>query len=119
MMSTILPDAAWIWSMVCTTSWITAPPRAATPAVVSARVLAWRALSAFCFTVDVSSSIEDAVSSSELACCSVREDRSWLPAATCDDAVAMASVPLRTVVTVATRFSFMVLRAPSSWPNSH
>ena len=43
--------------------------------------LACRALSAFCLTVAVSSSIEEAVSSSELACSSVRGDRSGLPAA--------------------------------------
>jgi hypothetical protein len=42
-------------------------------------------------TVEVSSSIEAAVCSSELACSSVREDRSWLPAAIWPEAVAMVS----------------------------
>ncbi|TGU15459.1 hypothetical protein EN796_033205, partial [Mesorhizobium sp. M2D.F.Ca.ET.153.01.1.1] len=37
--------------------------------------------SAFCFTVEVSSSIEAAVSSRLAACCSVRRDRSLLPEA--------------------------------------
>ena len=47
------------WSRAATASW-----------------LAWRALSAFCLTVLVISSIDDAVSSSEEACSSVRCDRS-------------------------------------------
>ena len=63
---------------------------------LAASVLAWRAFSAFSLTVEVNSSIEEAVSSRELACCSVRDDRSMLPAATCADAVAIASVPVRT-----------------------
>ena len=45
----------------------------------SASWLAWRALSAFCLTVEPSSSIDAAVSSSALACCSVRWHRSSLP----------------------------------------
>ena len=43
--------------------------------------LAWRACSAFWRTVEVSSSIEAAVSSRLAACCSVRRDRSLLPEA--------------------------------------
>jgi hypothetical protein len=90
-------------------------PRSPMP---SASWLAWRALSAFCLTVEVSSSIDDAVSSSELACCSVREDRSWLPAAIWPDAVAMVSVPLRTSPTIFVRLSFISRSARSSWPVS-
>jgi hypothetical protein len=44
--------------------------------------VAWRALSAFWRTVPVSCSMLEAVSSSDAACCSVRCDRSLLPAAT-------------------------------------
>ncbi len=117
-MSLILLDDAWISSIVSTTWWMTSPPRAATPDADSASLLAWRALSAFWRTVEVSSSIDDAVSSSAPACCSVRLDRSRLPAATCSAATAMVSVPARTAPTVRARLSFMVLRACSSWPVS-
>jgi hypothetical protein len=75
-------------------------------------------LSAFCRTVLVSSSIDDAVSSSELACSSVRDDRSRLPLAISADAVAMVSVPLRTWPTMRIRLSFISFSAPSSWPVS-
>jgi hypothetical protein len=79
--------------------------------------LAWRALSAFWRTVDVSSSIDDAVSSSELACSSVRATD---PDCRGDlrEAVAIVSVPLRTWPTMRIRLSFMPLSAPSSWPVS-
>ena len=53
--------------------------------------LAWRALSAFCLTVEVSSSIDDAVSSRLDACYSVRRERSALPAAICCVAALIAS----------------------------
>ena len=88
MMSTILRDDALIEPMVSTTcadhAAALAPPL---PRPTTASWLAWRALSAFCLTVEVSSSIEAAVSSSELACCSVRDDRSRLPVAICALAV--------------------------------
>ncbi len=58
---------------------------------LTASVLAWRALSAFCFTMEVSSSMLEAVSSSDEACCSVRCDRSALPAAICWVALAIES----------------------------
>jgi hypothetical protein len=93
--------------MVPTTCSTTAPPRSATPDAACASRLAWRALSAFCLTVEVSSSIDAAVSSSELACCSVRLERSWLPAAICWLAVPIASVPLRTWVTMPTSEVFI------------
>ena len=81
MMSTILREDALIDSMVCTTCPTTAPPLPATSDAAPASALAWRALSAFWRTVEVSSSIDEAVSSSELACSSVRDDRSRLPCA--------------------------------------
>jgi hypothetical protein len=62
-------------------------------------------------TVEVSSSIDEAVSSSEAACCSVRVDRSRLPAAISAEAVAMVSVPERTRETISTSESFMSRRA--------
>ncbi len=104
--------------MVSTTSDTTAPPLIATSEAVTASPLAWRALSAFCFTVEVSSSIDEAVSSSELACSSVRDDRSALPEAICCEAVAIVSVPPRTSPTIFTKLSLMSLRACSSWPVS-
>ena len=56
--------------------------------------MAWRALAAFCLTVLVSSSIEAAVCSSELACTSVRCDRSRLPEAiSCDAALIVSAAP--------------------------
>ena len=94
MMSTILRDEASIEPIVSTTLPTMSPPLAATPEAASASWLAWWALSAFWRTVEVSSSIEAAVSSSELACCSVRADRSRLPAAISFDAVAIERVPV-------------------------
>jgi hypothetical protein len=75
--------------------------------------LAWRVFSVFCLTVAVSSSIEEAVSSSEPACCSVREDRSILPAAISVAAVTMESAPLRTWPTISARLSRMPWMANS------
>ena len=66
MMSTILRDEALMEPIVSTTWATMAPPLLATSDALRARVLAWRALSAFCLTVDVSSSIDDAVSSLSL-----------------------------------------------------
>src|SRR5207253_1254472 len=60
MMSTILRDDVLMAPIVSTTCATTAPPLRATSDAVAARPLAWRALSAFCLTVDVISSIEDA-----------------------------------------------------------
>ena len=81
MISAILREDAAMPSMVLTTWPTAAPPSRATPAAVAARAFACRALSAFWPTVEVSSSIELAVSSSVLACSSVRCDRSVLPCA--------------------------------------
>ncbi|QJD90896.1 hypothetical protein HH213_12885 [Duganella dendranthematis] len=69
-------------------------------------------------TVLVSSSIDDAVSSSALACSSVRDDRSRLPAAISVDAVVIVSVPLRTSPTMRTRLADMRCSACSSLPVS-
>ena len=79
MMSTIFCDDSLIEPIVSTTCATTALPRAAISDAPCASWLAWRALSAFWRTVDVSSSIDAAVSSSAPACCSVRADRSALP----------------------------------------
>ncbi|MCW0415818.1 hypothetical protein NB689_001572 [Xanthomonas sacchari] len=81
MMSAIFFEDASIPLMVCTTWPTTLPPCEATVAAPPANWLAWRACSAFWRTVEVSSSIEAAVSSRFAACCSVRRDRSSLPAA--------------------------------------
>ncbi len=91
MMSTILRDDALIEPIVSTTRDTTSPPRTATSEADTASWLAWLALSAFCCTVDISSSMAEAVSSSELACCSVREDRSRFPLAISRVAVPMVS----------------------------
>ncbi len=90
-MSTIFFADSLISPIVLTTSDTTAPPLTAISDADTARLFACRALSAFCLTVDVNSSIDDAVSSSELACCSVRDDRSRLPDAICVDALAIVS----------------------------
>ncbi len=112
-MSTILREEALIDSIVCTTCPTTAPPLPATSDAAPASALAWRALSAFWRTAEVSCSIEDAVSSSELACSSVRDDRSRLPWAISLEAVWMVSVPERTWLTMPTSLSRMVFMANS------
>jgi hypothetical protein len=69
-------------------------------------------------TVAVNCSIDAAVSSSELACSSVRDDRSRLPAAICAEAVAIASAPPRTSPTIRCRLVFICCNACSSIPVS-
>jgi hypothetical protein len=69
-------------------------------------------------TVLVSSSMLAAVSSRLLAACSVRLDRSWLPAAISCDATLMLSVALRTWLTVLTSEAFILPRALSRSPSS-
>ncbi len=76
MISAIFLDEPWMSDMVVTTFATTSPPCEATAAAPMASWLAWLACSAFCLTVEVSSSIEAAVSSRLAACCSVRCDRS-------------------------------------------
>ncbi|CAB3855600.1 hypothetical protein LMG26842_03077 [Achromobacter dolens] len=104
--------------IVLTTSATAEPPRSATSDALAANWLAWRALSAFCLTVEANCSIEAAVSSSEAACCSVRLDRSVLPAEISREPTLISSTPRRTVATVRVRLSCMRLTAPNIWPIS-
>jgi hypothetical protein len=100
MMSAIFLLLSLMPFMVSTT-WLTiSPPRSATVLAPIASWLACWALSAFCLTVEPSCSIEAAVSSSALACSSVRWLRSALPLAICAEPVAMLSLLLRTVPTI-------------------
>src|SRR3990167_3219711 len=93
MMSAILVPLALIASMDRLTDEDVTTPSCAASRASSATLSARRALSAFCFTVLVISSMDAAVSSSELACfcadednCSAAELSSWEPLAT-DSAV--------------------------------
>src|SRR5471030_535185 len=90
----------------------------ATDEALKASWLAWRALSAFCRTVEVISSSEEAVSSRLPAWCSVRRDRSRLPAAICSLAVAIELLPSRTPRTVADSLSCILARPVSRRPIS-
>ena len=72
----MLRDDSSMESIVSTTWKTTAPPFVATTEAAAARASAWCALSALFITVAVSSSIDDAVSSSDPARCFVRADRS-------------------------------------------
>jgi hypothetical protein len=100
MMSTIFCELALISLIVCTTPRTTSPPRDARSAASRARPLARVALSALLATVDVNSSMLAAVCSSADDCCSVRDDRSVLPAAISFAPVVTASEPARTFATV-------------------
>ena len=99
MMSAIFLDDALIPFMVSTTFETISPPLPATLDALWASTLAWRVFSAFCFTVELSSSMEAAVSSSALAWCSVRWLRSLFPCEISALAVATSSEPSRTVAT--------------------
>ncbi|MNT21323.1 hypothetical protein D3C72_1566590 [compost metagenome] len=94
------------------------PPRCAMADAERARLSAWRALSLLLRTVPVNSIIDEAVSSSALACASVRADRSALPLAIWLDATAIVPVPPRTCPTRVARLVFMSRSACSSWPAS-
>ena len=72
MMSLILRLDWVIWAMVLTTCATTLPPLAATSLAELASCEAWRAVSALCRTVLLSSSIEAAVCCRLLAWASVR-----------------------------------------------
>jgi len=100
MMSAILLLESLMFFIVSTTWPTTSPPLTATLDAPSASWLACWALSAFCLTVELSCSIEAAVSCSAEACCSVRWLRSRLPWAICDDAVATLSAFWRTPPTM-------------------
>lgn len=99
-----------IWPMVCTMPSTASLPASAMPEARVASSLARRALSVFCFTVSVNLSHAGRRFFSELACCSVRDDRSKLPAAISPDAVAMPSVPILTCPTSFDRLWFMAFR---------
>ena len=116
MMSTILLAEVLIEPMVSTTCETTSPPLRATSDALAASRLASRALSAFCFTVEVNSSMAEAVFSSELACISVRDDRSMLPAAISREAVPMVSVPARTWPTISTKLPRILFISTSRLP---
>ena len=119
MMSEIFLDASAMPVMVLTTWPTTWPPRRATSEAPTASWLAWRAVSAFWDTVEVSSSMELAVSSRVLACSSVRCDRSRLPWAIC--ALVSATAYRRRPATWPTssrRLTSILASACSSWPVS-
>ncbi|CAB3923996.1 hypothetical protein LMG1864_05651 [Achromobacter ruhlandii] len=116
--SEILRELAEMPCIVLTTSATAEPPRSATSEALAASWLAWRALSAFCLTVEASSSIDAAVSSREAACCSVRLDRSVLPAEISRAPTLISSTPRRTVATVRARLSCMRLTAAIKAPIS-
>ncbi len=112
-MSAILLLLSLMPRMVSTTWLTTSPPCTATVEALCANWLAWRALSAFCLTVEESSSMLAAVSSRALAWLSVRALRSWLPWAIWLLAAATDSEPERTVATTLARLSRMVRRLAS------
>ncbi|CAB3743241.1 hypothetical protein LMG1231_05893 [Achromobacter denitrificans] len=116
--STTLLELSVMFCMVLTTSATAALPRCATSEAVPASWFAWRALSAFCFTVAAICSMEAAVSSSEAACSSVRLDRSWLPAAIWWAPTVISSTPRWTADTVRVRLSCMRLMAANIKPIS-
>ena len=74
------------------------------------------ALSVFCLTVEVSSSMLAAVSSSDAACCSVRWLRSVLPVAISLAALPIAPLLSRTRPTVSVRRSFISARRAAGRP---
>ncbi len=116
MMSAIFLELSLMPFIVLTTWPTTAPPWMATVDAPSASWLACLALSAFCLTVAPSCSIDAAVSSRALACCSVRWLRSWLPWAISALALATLSALLRTRDTVVARPDSMSCRAASMPP---
>ncbi len=79
MMSAIFLEDCLMSAMAATAWFTTTPPRSAWSRAARASWLAWAALSAFCLTVVVISSIEEAVSSSDADCSSVRRERLPLP----------------------------------------
>ncbi len=102
--------------MVRTTSSTTSLPRVATLAACPASCAACEALSALCRTCEVISSMLEAVCTSAAACCSVRCDRSVLPAAISVAPTLMFSVPWRTRETISMRPVCIVCSACSRLP---
>ena len=118
MMSAIWLELSLMAPIVLTTWATTAPPCTATAEAVAASWFASPALLAFCRTVAVSVSIELAVSSRELACASVRADRSALPSAISCVATDISPVLLRMSPISPVRLALMVFIACSSTPIS-
>ena len=114
-MSAILLERSLMSCMVDTTWLTTVLPFCATSDALAASAVACCALSAFCFTVEVSSSMLAAVSCSDDACASVRWLRSALPAAICLAAPATLPLLSRTLSTISVRRPFMSRRAESRW----
>ena len=109
MMSSIFLALSLIELMVLTT-WPTAtPPLMATLEAAAASWLACLAFSAFCLTVEASSSMLLAVSSRLEACCSVRLERSALPDEISPAAVVMVSTASLTAAIGATMVSRVAL----------
>ncbi|BAK14147.1 hypothetical protein PAJ_p0280 (plasmid) [Pantoea ananatis AJ13355] len=104
--------------MVVTTLRMMSPPRPAFADASVASWLAWCAFSAFCLTVEVNSSILAAVCTTAADCCSVRDDKSILPAAISEEARATLFTPSRTLVMMFCRLSFITLTACINWPSS-
>ncbi len=111
MMSAILPEFVLIALTVVTSCSTETEPFSTVDTALEPIMFACRAFSRFSFTVAVSSLMLAAVSCSDAACCSVRADRSLLPAMISWDAVAIVSVPERTSVTMRTSPSFIVCSA--------
>ncbi len=118
MISAMRLDESLIEAIVPTTSATTSPPLTATSEADTASLLAWWAFSAFCLTVAVSCSIDDAVCSSAAACRSVRADRSMLPLAISPAPLLMVSAPLLTLTIMPTSLSFISCMVSSSRPAS-
>ncbi|MCW0405832.1 hypothetical protein NB689_002989 [Xanthomonas sacchari] len=118
MMSAIFFDEASMPFMVVTTWPTTSPPCEATAAAPAASWLAWRAYSAFCLTVEVSSSIEAAVRSRLAACCSVRRDRSPLPLAISVEATLMLAAAAWMRPTIAASCAAVALASSRMRPNT-
>ncbi len=118
MMSPMRLELALMSAIVETTCSTTSPPRAAAPDADDASSLALEAESAVCETVPVSSSIDAAVCWRFEAVCSVRADRSWLPAAICPEAVAIDSVVWRTCETVWRSEAIIAANASSRLPGT-
>jgi len=121
MMSPIWREA-WLMSAICvTTLSTTSPPATARWLAVLARSLATWAESAEFSTVLLSSSMAEEVDCRLEAVCSVRLDRSWLPAAIWVLAVNMLSDDSRTDATISRSPSCMcfidtIRCVISSWP---
>ena len=86
-MSAILRELSWMPCMNATTFCTCAPPCSASSLAWRASAWAWLALWLLAFTVWFRVSIDAAVCSSALACCSVRALRSCVPVAISTDAV--------------------------------